>query len=112
MSVKTKSSALSALVGRREKKVSVTSPKVDRRHVEFTPEEMAMDCPVDVSDPKTYPTITRGDKDWKKFVNFRNGFARIAPDLRKAFPNDRAVNDALREFLGSKDNGSRSSRKK
>ena len=58
-----------------------------------------MDCPADVSDPLRYPTITRGDKDWEKFINFRKGFARLAPDVRKAFADDHAVNEALREFL-------------
>jgi hypothetical protein len=67
--------------------------------VEFTPEEMAMDCPMDVSDPRTYPTITRGDKDWAKFVNFRNGFVRLHPEVRKAFPDSRSVNAALRKVL-------------
>jgi len=62
---------------------------------------MAMDCPIDVSDSKTYPTITRGDKDWKKFINFRNGFARLAPDVREAFSSDIAVNKVLRQYLES-----------
>jgi len=83
-------------------KGSGTFPKPNVRYVEFTPEEMAMDCPVDVSDAKRYPTITRGDKDWKKFVNFRNGFVRLDPELRKAFPTDRSVNAALRDYLRSR----------
>lgn len=58
-----------------------------------------MDCPPDVSDPKTYPTITRGEKDWKKFINFRNGFARLHPELRAAFPTNQSVNAALRDYL-------------
>ncbi|MGH7214335.1 MAG: hypothetical protein ACREIT_06185 [Tepidisphaeraceae bacterium] len=74
-------------------------PKVNVRHVEFTPEEMAMDCPADVSDAKRYPTITRGDKDWKKFIAFRNGFVRLDPEIRKRFPTNRSVNDALKEYL-------------
>jgi hypothetical protein len=69
------------------------------RHVEFTPEEMAMDCPLDVSDPQRYPTITRGDKDWKKFIAFRNGFIRLDPALRKQFPDNRSVNAALKSYL-------------
>lgn len=74
-------------------------PKLNVRYVEFTAEEMAMDCPMDVSDPEKYPTITRGDKDWEKFVNFRNGFFRLDPDLRKAFPTSRSVNTALRKLI-------------
>lgn len=62
-----------------------------------------MDCPPDVSDPERYPTITRGDKDWKKFITFRNGFVRLGPALRKRFPNNRAVNAALRNYLAARD---------
>ncbi|MCC7351622.1 MAG: hypothetical protein IT446_13750 [Phycisphaerales bacterium] len=68
-------------------------------YVEFTPEEMAMDCPADTSDSDRYPTITRGDKDWKKFIAFRNGFVRLSPDLQKQFKDERAVNEALRQYL-------------
>ena len=72
--------------------------KFSHREVEFTPEEMAMDCPMDTSDPETYPTTSRGDKDWKKFVAFRNGFVRLDPEIRKVFPDNRSVNEALRTF--------------
>jgi hypothetical protein len=95
----TRSSASFLRDARRAKKGSGTSPKLNVRYVEFTPEEMAMDCPTDVSDTKRYPTVTRGGKDWKKFINFRNGFARLAPDVRKAFPTNRSVNVALRRYL-------------
>jgi hypothetical protein len=75
--------------------------------VEFTPEEMAYDAPPDTSDPNRFPTITRGDKDWKKFVKFRNGFVRLEPAVRKAFPNDKSVNAALRAILKGPKNGKR-----
>lgn len=88
-------------VARRAKKGLDIFPKVSHRHVEFTPEEMAMDCPADTSDPSKYPTITRGDTDWKKFVAFRNGFVRLDPEIRKLFSNNRSVNDALRKHLRS-----------
>lgn len=58
-----------------------------------------MDCPLDTSDPARYPTITRGDKDWKKFIAFRNGFVRLSPDLQKQFKDEQAVNEALRQYL-------------
>lgn len=74
-------------------------PKVDVRYVEFSPEEMAMDCPEDISDTGRYPTITRGDKDWKKFIKFRNGFVRLDPELRSQFPDNRSVNAALKSYL-------------
>ena len=70
--------------------------------LKFTPEEMAIDCPKDVSDTKRYPTITRGSKDWKKFIAFRNGFVRLEPELRKAFPTNRSVNSALKNYLRSR----------
>ncbi len=84
---------------RQKVKASGTLPKLNHRDVEFTPEEMAMDCPMDTSDPTAYPTITRGDKDWKKFIAFRNGFVRLDPELRKLFPDNRSVNNALKAFL-------------
>jgi hypothetical protein len=67
--------------------------------VEFSPEEMAEDCPRDVSDPKKFPTIRPNNREWKKFLDFRHGFARLDPELRKVFKNDKAVNDALKELL-------------
>jgi hypothetical protein len=60
---------------------------------------MAMDCPMDVTDKRRYPTITRGAKDWKKFINFRKRFVRLDPELRKAFRSERAVNTALKKYL-------------
>jgi hypothetical protein len=98
----TKSSGSSRPGARRVRKASAISPKINVRYVEFTPEEMAIDCPIDVSDATRYPTITRGGKDWEKFISFRNGFVRLEPELRKAFGTSRAVNEALREYLGRK----------
>jgi hypothetical protein len=73
-------------------------PKVKVRYVDASPEELAYDAPRDVSDPKRFPTITRDAKDWRKFLTFRNGYARLKPMLRQAFPTDAAVNEAL-EFV-------------
>lgn len=69
------------------------------RYVKFSPEEMAYDCPADTSDPKKYPTIGKDENSWSKFINFRRGYARLTPELRKAFPNDAAVNEALEIVL-------------
>lgn len=74
-------------------------PKVNVRYVKFTPEEMAYDAPRDVSDPKRFPTIGKDAASWKKFITFRNGFAKIRPELRQAFPDDKAVNEALEKVL-------------
>lgn len=76
--------------------------------MKFTPEEMAYDAPPDTSDPRRFPTITRGEKDWKKFLNFRNGFVRLEPKVRNAFPTSEAVNQALRALI--KKNAARMSR--
>jgi hypothetical protein len=73
---------------------------------------MAYDAPPDTSDPKRFPTITRGAKDWKKFLNFRNGFVRIDPQVRKAFPTDESVNRALRAFLKNANGMSTSARRR
>ena len=67
--------------------------------MEFSPEDMAYDCPPDTSDPRKFPSIRPGDKEWSRFLNFRKGFAKIDPELRKFFKTDKAVNDALNELL-------------
>jgi hypothetical protein len=87
------------LAARRRERASVITPKLKVRYVKFTPEEMAYDIPPDTSDPKRFPTLGRGPKDWKKFMTFRNGFIRIDPKLRKAFPDDRSVNAALQKVI-------------
>lgn len=97
---KAKMSSESSVRGvRRKQKGRGTSSKIKVTYVEFTPEEMAMDCPPDASDPDRYPTITRGDKDWKKFIAFRNGFVRLTPELQMQFKDERAVNEALRQYM-------------
>lgn len=65
--------------------------------MKFTPEEMAYEPPKDVSDPKRYPTIARGREEWERFLSFKRGFVRLAPDLREFFKDDTQVNDLLRQ---------------
>jgi hypothetical protein len=101
----------SVLGARRARKGFVTSAKLNVRYVEFTPEEMAYDAPPDTSDPTRFPTIGRGPDDWKKFVNFRNGFVRLAPDLQKKFRDDSTVNHALRNWLETQNPSKRRKRK-
>ena len=60
---------------------------------------MAYDCPPDVSDQKKFPTIGTDVKEWKKFITFRHGFAKLDPEVRKFFKSDKAVNEALKELL-------------
>jgi len=58
--------------------------------VKFTPEEMAIDA-ADVDASKD-PSM----KELKRFLSFKNGFAKLDPDVRKAFPNNRVINEVLR----------------
>jgi hypothetical protein len=68
------------LAERRRQRRAVTPTRVNVRHVKFTPEEMAIDAAdVDMSKP--------------------TGYVRLDPELRHAFPNDKAVNDALKKVV-------------
>jgi hypothetical protein len=67
--------------------------------VKFTPEEMAIDAAdVDASKPTFW---LRGLKEWRAFLSFKRGYVRLQPDVRSAFPNDDAVNTALRSLMKS-----------
>jgi hypothetical protein len=67
--------------------------------VKFTPEEMAYEPPADTSDPKRFPTIARGRKEWEQFLSVKRGYVRLDPDLRAHFPDDEIVNKLLREVM-------------
>ena len=82
-------------------KSSDTLQSAKVRFVKFTPEEMAYNAPPDVSDPKRYPIVARDVNEWKKFLTFKRGFTRLDPDVRKAFPDDQAVNEALRLLVST-----------
>lgn len=58
---------------------------------------MAYEAPADVSDPKRFPTIARGRREWGQFLAFKRGYVRLDPDLRELFRDDRAVNEVLRK---------------
>jgi hypothetical protein len=67
--------------------------------VKFTPEEMAYEPPADVSDPKRFPTVARGRKEWQQFLSAKRGYVRLDPDVRACFPDDKVVNELLREVM-------------
>ena len=69
------------------------------RNVKFTPAEMAYDSPADVSDPKAYPTVARGDKQWRAYLSAKRRYVRLEPDVLKAFPTAESVNAALRALI-------------
>ena len=76
-----------------------THPIAKVRYAEFTPEEMAYDAFDDLSDAGRYSTIGTGLQHWDEFIGFRNGFVRLTPSLRQAFPDNAAVNAALESAL-------------
>ena len=74
-----------------------STPKISVRYVEFTPEEMAYELPEETSD--WLPIPGRGWKAAKRFIAWKRQMARLDPDVRRAFPDDRAVNAALRKVV-------------
>ena len=78
-------------------KSSDTSQRAKVRFVKFTPEEMAYEAPSDVSDPKRYPTLAKGQSEWLEFLSFKRGYIKLDPALREFFKDDREINDVLRQ---------------
>jgi hypothetical protein len=73
---------------------------------------MAYEAPPDVSDPKRFPTIARGRKEWEQFLSIKRGYFRLDPDLRAFFRDDKTVNDLLRQFMEVAKNVNSRNRKK
>ena len=72
--------------------------KASVRHVKFTPEEMAYDpSPEETAD--WLPVPGRGWEAYRRFANWKRQMARLDPDIRKAFPDDRSVNQMLRKVM-------------
>src|SRR5206468_3466120 len=94
-----KRSVSSVLAERRKQRAAVTPSKINVRHVKFTPEEMAYEVPADTSDPKRFPTIARGRKEWEQFLSLKRGYVRLDRDLRTFYRDDRLVNDLLRHLM-------------
>jgi hypothetical protein len=74
-----------------------TTPKISVRHVKFTPEEMAYEAPEDTSD--WIPVPGRGWAAYEKFRQWKRQMAKLDPEVRKAFPDDRSVNEVLRKVM-------------
>jgi hypothetical protein len=70
--------------------------KISVRHVKFSPEEMAYDAPEDTSD---WGPSCRGLAAWRAYRRQQRVLAKLEPDVRKAFPDDASVNDALRSLM-------------
>lgn len=94
-----KRSESSVLAERRKQRLAVTPGKVAVKHVKFTPEEMAYEAPADVSDPKRFPTVARGRKEWEQFLALKRGYVRLDPDVRAHFKDDKTINELLRELV-------------
>jgi hypothetical protein len=92
-----KRSVSSVLAERIKQRRAVTPRKIKVRLVKFSPEEMAIDAG-DI-DASKGPFISRGSKEWNEFFSFKKGFVRLDPAIRKAFPDDKAVNEALRKVI-------------
>lgn len=43
--------------------------------------------------------VLRGVRQWKQFLSFKRGWAKLDPALRQAFPTDEAVNQTLRKAM-------------
>jgi|SRR6266550_4562619 len=85
--------------------------KTSVRYVKFTPEEMAYDpTPEETADWIRIPG--RGLAALKRFLKWKRRMARLDPDIRKAFPDDQAVNEVLRRAIQLRRTGSGAKRKK
>ena len=72
-------------------------PKVKVKHVRFTPAEMACEAPAEVDFSKGL--VIHGRSAWREYLARKRAFAKLDPDVRRAFPDDRAVNEALRSLI-------------
>jgi hypothetical protein len=85
--------------------------------VKFTPEEMAYDpspeetanwIPVGRGPGAIFAKPSKQEiAFWRKQVASKKGLVRLDSDVRKAFPNDESVNNALRAFMKGLKNGKR-----
>jgi len=118
-----KRSVSSVLAERIRQRRSVTPAKVSVRYVKFSPEEMAYD--IDDTDPADWIPVGRGPgatfaKPSKQLIAIwekqlaaasKKHYVRLDPDVRKAFPSNESVNQALRALMKQQKNG-KSTRKK
>lgn len=103
---------------RREK--AVTPAKHSMRKVKFTPEEMAYDLPDDTAhfvavkgrreDVFAKPVKSEMTAHRQKRIREKN--AKLEPEVREAFPDDKVVNDLLKQFIRLARNTAAAKRKK
>jgi hypothetical protein len=43
--------------------------------------------------------VLKGVEQWKRYLNFKRGWVKLDPEIRRAFPSDRMVNEALRKVI-------------
>jgi hypothetical protein len=79
------------------------------RKVKFSAAEMSYEPPAEVD--FSSGLVFRGLKGWKIYREWRRKVAMLDPEVRKAFPNDRSVNDALRKLIESSHEGRTGRRK-
>lgn len=71
--------------------------KISVEYVKFTPEEMAYDKPA--AESETWIPVGRGWAAFRRYVKWKRQMARLDPDVRKAFPDDKSVNQVLRAAM-------------
>ena len=67
------------------------------RKVKFSAAEMAYEPPGEVD--FSSGLVFRGLKAWKAYRQWRRKVVILDPDVRKAFPDDVSVNEALKKVL-------------
>ena len=72
--------------------------KISVRHVKFTPEEMAYD-PSPEETANWMPVYVKGWPAFRRFLKWKRQLAKLEPEVRKAFPDDKSVNAALRNVM-------------
>lgn len=79
--------------------------------MKFNPAEMDYD-PSPEETEKWMPIPGRGWTAYRRFLAWKRQMARLDPDIRKAFPDDRSVNWTLRKVIELQDVRQRAKLKK
>jgi len=72
--------------------------RAKHKEVKFSPEEMAYEAPAEV-DFSRWKSVGRGPKAWQNRHLLKARSVTLDPDVSAAFPDDDAVNSALRELV-------------
>ncbi|HEV2296507.1 MAG TPA: hypothetical protein VGR35_21865 [Tepidisphaeraceae bacterium] len=60
-------------------------------------QEMAYEPPAEVD--FSTGLVFHGMKEWRRYISWKRGYVKLDPDLRKLLPDDRKVNQILRNAL-------------